>query len=197
MPAIIYLVTNTLDGKQYVGFTTDYDGRMRSHKRADDPCHFHHAIRKHGWENFAVDVIFEHDDEKWTLNVMEPHFIAWYDTLASGYNMTPGGEAPPLRTEPLTEEHKRKIGEAHKGKKKSAAHRRAMSEAHKGSTLSEEQRRKIGDTQSLGRIRLTNAITGEVLEFPSLNNACLSGFSVGKSLKQGTLYKKTWRVERV
>jgi hypothetical protein len=96
MSAIIYLVTNTINGKQYVGFTTQaiYD-RMKAHRhyaRKGSQGAFHRAIRKYGWDNFAVDIIFEHDDADFTLKVMEPHFIAWYDTFGPGYNMTKGGE---------------------------------------------------------------------------------------------------------
>jgi len=69
---------------------------------------------------------------------------------------------------PLSEEHKRKISEAHKGKKHTAEHnrktsegrkgikfseetKRRMSKAHRGKKLSEEHRKKIGES-NMGRI---------------------------------------------
>jgi hypothetical protein len=47
----------------------------------------------------------------------------------------------------LSEETRRKIGEAHKGKVVSEETRRKLSEAGKGKVLSEETRRKIGEAQ--------------------------------------------------
>jgi len=44
-----------------------------------------------------------------------------------------------------TEETKRKMSEAHKGKKQSEEHRKNNSEAQKGKKLSEETKKKIGD----------------------------------------------------
>ena len=133
MSAIIYLVTNLVTGAEYVGFTTNLASRMWRHARAEEDGKFHRAIRKYGWENFDVDVIFEHDDEQWTLDVMEPHFIAWYDTFNNGYNLTEGGEG--CLGYKHTEETKRKLSEMRKGKpgwSPSEETRRKQSEAKKG-----------------------------------------------------------------
>jgi len=46
-----------------------------------------------------------------------------------------------------SEEHRRKLSEAHKGKKLSEEHRRKLSEAHKGKKLSEEHKRKVSEAQ--------------------------------------------------
>jgi len=43
----------------------------------------------------------------------------------------------------LTEEHKRKLSEAHKGKSLSEEHKRRIGEAHKGRKLTEYQKRKL------------------------------------------------------
>ena len=44
-----------------------------------------------------------------------------------------------------SEEHKRKISEANKGRTLSPEHRKKISEAHKGKKLSEETKRKISE----------------------------------------------------
>ena len=153
MSATIYLVTNTINGKQYVGYTIDLEKRLSSHKSADTDTHFYRAIRKYGWENFDVDVIFEHDDEKWTLAVMEPHFIAWYDTYHNGYNLTEGGEGALGRC--VSEDTRSRIGDALRGKRKSDAHRKKLSDSLKGKPSvnrgkkkpprTEEHKRKIAE----------------------------------------------------
>jgi hypothetical protein len=45
----------------------------------------------------------------------------------------------------LTEDHKRKLSKAHKGKKLTEDHKRKLSKANKGKSISEEHRRKISE----------------------------------------------------
>lgn len=152
MSAIIYLVTNLETGTEYVGYTNDLPRRMRQHHydAKEGTTYFYRAIRKYGWENFAFDVIFEHDDEQWTLDVMEPYFIEWYDTYDNGYNLSEGGEGAIGHKH--TEEARRKMSEAKKGKKlgpRSEETKRKISEALKGKKCgppaSEETRRKLSE----------------------------------------------------
>ena len=156
MAAIIYIATNTINGKEYVGFSTaSLHVRKRRHEQAannDSPTYFHASIRKYGVEAFEWYVLFEHEDEKWTLTEMEPRFIAWHDTFTNGYNMTEGGEGilgcHPKR-KPLSEDHKEKIRRALVGKKKSAEHSRNISKGKKGNTRnSAETRRKISESHT-------------------------------------------------
>ena len=57
----IYLVTNLVNGKQYIGQTKQghADGRWKEHNiiREDYNTIFHNAIKKYGTENFSVEVI--------------------------------------------------------------------------------------------------------------------------------------------
>ena len=195
MPAIIYLVTNTLDGKQYVGFTTNLTQRIRNHRLALKRGHFHSAIRKHGWDNFAVDVIFEHDDEQWTLNVMEPHFIAWYDTYENGYNLTKGGEgtlgapswAKGKKLGPLSEERKRNISKAKMG---TPSPRKGTGKPKPPPSRKQYQ-----------PVRVTDTHTGEVVTYPSLKDAALALGCANGTLctasKNNGLIAKRYRLERL
>ena len=95
--AIIYLLTNELTKKQYVGYTDDFNRRMKWYKNSSNSkssvkTKLISSIRKYGWENFTSKIIYENEDKKYTLNVMEPLFIDQYDTFNSGYNLTRGGE---------------------------------------------------------------------------------------------------------
>lgn len=137
MSAIIYLVTNKINGKQYVGFTgRNLDRRISEHSAKvsyGSQCYFHNALRKYGVDAFDWDVIFEHDDADFTLKVMEPYYIEWFDTLENGYNSTPGGCQPP-----------RLSGKNHHwyGKKHTEATRQKMSQSMRGIPKSDEFKRR-------------------------------------------------------
>lgn len=97
--AIIYLLTNTINGKRYVGFTTNLLKRMSGHQtRAKAGTHgflLANSIRKHGWEAFTCTILAEHEDIGYAKTVLEPHYIREMDTYhenGKGYNMTWGGE---------------------------------------------------------------------------------------------------------
>jgi group I intron endonuclease len=101
---LIYLVTNTVNGKRYVGQTTKtkeqrWQGHVNSAYRTDYiNQHFAASIRKHGKEAFIVETLVSDVSSKELLNTLERHFIALYQTQVrtKGYNMMPGGEQPPV-----------------------------------------------------------------------------------------------------
>lgn len=138
MSAIIYLVTNKVNGKQYIGFTSrNLDRRISDHHarvRYGSKYHFHNALRKYGFDAFDWDVIFEHDDADFTLNAMEPYYIEWFDTLENGYNSTPGGRQPTYLS-----------GKDHHwyGKKHTKATRQKMSQSMRGIPKSDEYKRRM------------------------------------------------------
>jgi group I intron endonuclease len=97
--AIIYMLTNKINGKRYIGFTTDLQKRLASHKyRAEKESHNYiliNAINKHGWDNFECSVLEEHPDAEYAKRVLEPKYIKEMNTFfenKKGYNMTHGGE---------------------------------------------------------------------------------------------------------
>jgi group I intron endonuclease len=98
----IYKSTNTINGKSYIGFTNNYDRRIRAHKQVstNPKTYFHKAINKHGWDNFDWNIIYQSTDRDHTLNEMESYFITEYDTFNNGYNSTMGGDAPGMIRHP-------------------------------------------------------------------------------------------------
>jgi group I intron endonuclease len=91
----IYRFTNKVNSKVYIGFTSNFVKRRSAHKKSaerGDDIKFYRAIRKHGWENFIFDIIYQSKDKEHTRDVMEPYFIAEYDSLKNGYNSTCGGD---------------------------------------------------------------------------------------------------------
>lgn len=91
----IYLMTNKINGLQYVGQTSStIELRMRGHKHEakvlKPNVYFVRAMHKYGFENFEVKVLEECPDEM--LDEKEIYWIAEYDTfLGPGYNSTCGG----------------------------------------------------------------------------------------------------------
>ena len=128
----IYLATNLINGKQYVGFDSCWPRRMRKHSRVKDDTAIHKAIQKYGNEAFRWQVLYQSKDREHPLNIMEPYFIKEYGTYGNGYNQTFGGEAPMLGKK-HTEESKRSMSFNTSGKKNPMY----------GKVHSEETRRKI------------------------------------------------------
>lgn len=97
--AVIYLLTNKINGKRYIGFTIHFKRRMREHRRCEtntkNRSPIASAIRKYGWDAFQVSILAESWDTEYAQSVLESQFIREYDSLVSnglGYNMTGGGQ---------------------------------------------------------------------------------------------------------
>ena len=149
----IYKITNTVNGKAYIGQTI-HDAektRIRDHFRSNGKGSqlIKDDIEKYGQDAFTYEIL--HDGIiPGFLDTLEKEVIAKFNTLAPhGYNLTEGGGGG-FRSE----ETRRKMSEAkkgkpspNKGKPHSEEHRRKISEAMKGKTLSEETRRKISEKQ--------------------------------------------------
>lgn len=91
----IYKITNTVNGKGYIGFTKNFRLRLRQHKNTalKGKGHaIHAAIRKYGWENFIKEEIYYSIDKQHALE-MEDVFIDLNETKGvGGYNITRGGQ---------------------------------------------------------------------------------------------------------
>jgi group I intron endonuclease len=94
---IAYLITNTMNGKQYIGITKgSLNRRFKAHlntaKKADDNIALYNAIRKYGVDAFTVEQIASSFSRK-DLCALEVQLIAQYKTKApNGYNLTDGGD---------------------------------------------------------------------------------------------------------
>lgn len=124
---IVYRITNTVNGMSYVGQTIQRLSDRLSYHRRTARTHLGRAIRKYGWGNFFVEVLQECSSVD-DLNAAE---VFWIETLLTlhpnGYNHAFGGG-----NRSLTEEHRKKIGDAQRGRKQSEETRRRKSEALKG-----------------------------------------------------------------
>jgi hypothetical protein len=96
----IYLVTNLVSGRKYVGLTKGIDKRWGEHKsaaRTGSPYPLHRAMRKHGAQNFRVTCLEVVDGTHGDLLAAEVRQITSHDCVApKGYNLTRGGEGVDL-----------------------------------------------------------------------------------------------------
>ena len=110
----IYMITNKINNKKYIGQTLNFKKRKKDHicNARDNKIntHLYLAMRKYGIENFKFDILEEVKKEE--LNDKEIYYIKKYDTFNTGYNMTNGGENVTLNNP----EVRKKISMANKGK---------------------------------------------------------------------------------
>jgi len=93
---LIYKITNTLNGKCYIGYTkTNITTRWQRHvKELNKGTNrkLYDAMRKYGVKNFTIEEIDRDDtatQEEWLH--LETLYIIVYDAVDYGYNMTYGG----------------------------------------------------------------------------------------------------------
>lgn len=92
---VIYVWTNNINGKQYVGqcLTSRIEAREREHEKANDGCRELNAdIIKYGSLNFSreiIDVAYSSNE----LDLLETLYISMYESMyPNGYNLSPGGK---------------------------------------------------------------------------------------------------------
>lgn len=163
--AIIYLVTNNINGKKYVGFTVDslakrWARHLRDASRGSNYV-FHMALQKYGPENFTIKELISCEDAKYALEFLEPHYILLENSFirapnGGGYNMTLGGKGSLGLTH--SEETKQKMSEIKSGEKSPWFGKRHTEETKQkmktsaiGRTHTEESKKKMSLKQT-GRI---------------------------------------------
>lgn len=179
--ASIYLARHKESGKSYVGFTTqNLETRRQKHlnaaKHSQSKSVFHKAIRKYGGEAFEWKILFKTANVQLAKNTLEPLAIKRHDTkVPNGFNLTSGGDgvvghAMPMEARerisksltgkkraPFTDEHKRNLSRAlrgrvapNKGTKASLETRKKLSLAHMGIKPNAETRMKMSVSAKKG-----------------------------------------------
>lgn len=102
----IYVITNKINGKRYIGQSIDIIRRWRAHRTSywTSDLYLYRAMRKYGLESFIFEVLQECEKEE--LNTLEKYWINFYqsDNPAFGYNLTAGGDSAPKSGFKITDE---------------------------------------------------------------------------------------------
>ena len=109
----IYKITNLINGKCYIGQSTNSKRRFSEHKAKgygnENNKVLYYAFDKYGIENFSFEVIEEQVEN---YNEREKYWIRYYDSFENGYNQTEGGDEPPLNigeNSPFTTHSKQEV----------------------------------------------------------------------------------------
>ena len=148
------------------------------------------AYEKYGKDAFKREIV-DYASSKEELNFMECFYIQHFNSMKpNGYNIASGGRGG--FTGIATEETRKKISQALKGRIRSEEHRKHLSEAHKGLQVrkhTEEEKKKISlahmgiEPWNKGKRKkvIQYTMDGEyVRTWDSLDEASLHGYNKSK-----------------
>ena len=133
----IYMYTNLINGKRYVGKAKDFNRRYKEHLEGKKQL-IDKKIKEYGQQNFKIEILIENVQDNDKLNEYEKFFIKRkrsHVSYGTGYNRTWGGDFGDVvsgMTDEQRKEYSKKISKAFKDKPLSEEHKQKLSEAHKG-----------------------------------------------------------------
>ena len=149
----VYKFTRIDNGKMYIGKSVNLRDRLNDHKNLKiGSCYFEHALIKHGWSAFSVEILYVFEnfdktkDNDALLNI-ETDYIDLFDSTnrEKGYNICrSSNDGTGI---PLSEEHKEKIRQSSLGRTFSDETRKKLSKSKLGKTLSEETKSKMSKSK--------------------------------------------------
>ena len=134
-PYFVYVHTNKINGKKYVGITRQrIEDRWKRGSAYKGNPHFYNAINKYGWDGFDHKIFASNLTEDEAKNMEETLIrLQKLQNENFGYNITGGGDVPITHNEYV----RKKISEKLKGEKHPCY----------GKHLSEETRRRISESE--------------------------------------------------
>ena len=148
MAFTVYVHTNKINGKKYVGITSKIPQKRWNNGKGYERQHFYSAIEKYGWENFEHKILktglTQEEADYW-----EKYYIQEFDSRLghNGYNAAIGGFHVGMTGLHHSEEAKKKMSAARFGKRLSEEHCKNLSKARKGKKFSDEHKRNLGNAR--------------------------------------------------
>ena len=209
----VYQHKNKINGKVYIGITSQKPEQRWGSQGCNykSSPHFYSAIQKYGWDNFEHNILFT-DLSKEQACLKEQELIKEYNSMNRefGYNSTSGGDIFTMNEEtkqkisqammgnqnnlghPCSEEKKKKISNAQKGREFTEKHKQKLSEAAKNrhvpcseekkQILKEKSHKKPVYCEELDKIFESVQECGRQLGIPATNISKLCN-GRGKTLK--------------
>lgn len=184
----IYLLTNLITGKKYVGQTTrPLKARINDHQEQSRLLNprmvIHRSIKKHGFKNFTVETLATCPNQE-ALDWAELHFATIHNTFyPHGYNLRAGtGRGS------TSEETKRKIGLGALGRVCTPETRAKISNAraewHAGKSDEVEAERRLKISKANAQSYVLRSPEGERVEVTNLKQWCAdNGFTRTQACK--------------
>jgi len=183
---IIYCIHSLSTGKKYIGQTIEkMQRRVLRHFRTINETKISRAIQKYGKYDFVYGIVEEVKDKN-LLDEREQYWIKHYDSVDNGFNIQEGGKCArgfkqsessiekrrqKLIGRPLSEEHKKSISKAHKGKVLSRETVDKMIAYRTGKKLTKSCKEKISQSHSKNTYELKNE-DGTILIIKNLAKFC-------------------------
>lgn len=146
----VYCHTNRINGKKYVGITSQRpEKRWRNGNGYRNNEYFFRAIEKHGWHNFAHEILYT-GLSKSDAEQIEMRVIKEWGTFKNdrGYNIELGGNV----NKTVSEATKRKISKALMGHECSDETKSKISKANKGRPSQSKGKRRTEEQIEKNRL---------------------------------------------
>jgi predicted GIY-YIG superfamily endonuclease len=209
----IHLPNSNIKTDGYVGITNNTKKRWKDHNHQTNAClHLARAIQKYG-DSLIWEEIFTGSEEGCAQ--LEEYFrpepnIGW--NIKSGGKYYKHSEATKEKIgqaskgrgygKKLSDEHKQKIGEAHKGKRLSDEHTTILIKANKGKKISSRHKEILKEKNTRVFVNIFNAKTNEIIAL----NVGLREWAIEMAFHSANFYKvlqgkrktaKGYRIEEV
>ncbi len=144
-----FIYVFAINGRGYVGYTTQLKRRFKRHFREDKELYFHRSLKKYFKPKDFLVIETHFGEKKKILTLLKEREIFWVKELEtlwpSGWNLTKGGDG--LIGYIPTEEVLEKLR-----KPKPLGFAEKVSKRLKGVPKTEEQKQKISETRKLRKI---------------------------------------------
>lgn len=198
----IYIFTNKVNGKKYVGESMNIYRRMVDYRSVRPLRPFDKALIKYGINEFDLKIMYFPNMTKLELLNIEETFIFLESSLVTehGYNVCGRGQdstgrivsnetrkrmSQSQKGRIFSNEHRMKLSQSSKCKIFSNEHRKKIAEANRGRTRSEETRKRMSEGQKMsGRIGDKNLLSKIVIQIDKHTNKTIEKFSNAKEVER-------------